>query len=151
MMSERNLKDETSVSTANNNNSVSFLLEVIGEHVFGFLGVGHYRYVAGTSRQWRDLYTHFLQQEYEKKKTREAANTHNNNDSLINPSTGGSLCACITTAASIVESVSRAKMWLEEEYGGDPLAPWKNKRNFDSWRLIGRSKPSITAIDGIGI
>mmetsp|Transcript_12420 Transcript_12420/g.20588 ORF Transcript_12420/g.20588 Transcript_12420/m.20588 type:complete len:188 (-) Transcript_12420:198-761(-) len=75
--------------------------EIIVDHIFGFIGDGHYRFIAGTSCQLRDLYTRFLQH----RQQRTSNDSHQVPMFLRNTATFG---------RSLVESVSRVKLCLKE-------------------------------------
>lgn len=81
--------------------------EMITARVFDFLGAGHYRYVGGVNRQFRDLYKGVLRRKFEGEGREDA----------------GEAFYPVLSFASIVGSISCAKIWLTETHGGDPIKP----------------------------
>jgi hypothetical protein len=79
--------------------------EIIIDHIFGFVGTGHYRYVAGTNRQFCNLYDAFLQRKDQEKNEADEKKT------TVSPS-----FHCLSYFSCIVESISRTEMWLEETH-----------------------------------
>ena len=69
--------------------------------IFEFIGTGHFCFVAGVSRRWRRLYTQFQQKEYRKRVQNEEEF-----EKMIS--------TLLTTTASIAESLSRAKVFLDD-------------------------------------
>ena len=69
--------------------------------IFEFIGSYHFRFIAGVSRRWRYLYTQFQREEYRKR-----VQNKQDFEKLISTS--------ITSTASIAESVSRAKVFLDD-------------------------------------
>ena len=69
--------------------------------IFEFIGLHHFRFVAGVSRRWRSLFTQFQREEYRKMVPNEEAF-----NGLISTST--------TSTVSIAESVSRANVFVDD-------------------------------------
>ena len=84
--------------------------------IFEFVGLNHFRFIAGVSQRWRRLYTRFQEQEYRNRMPNEQFTL------LISTS--------LTSAASIAESVSRAKIFLEDTSKlTSPIKPLKIPEN----------------------
>jgi hypothetical protein len=86
--------------------------EIIIDHIFGFVGTGHYRYVAGTNRQFCNLYDAFLQRKDQEKNEADEKKT------TVSPS-----FHCLSYFSCIVESISRTEMWLEETHSSIEEGP----------------------------
>jgi hypothetical protein len=69
--------------------------------IFEFIGLHHFRFVAGVSRRWRRLYTQFQREEYRKR-----VPDWDDFGRLISTST--------TSTVAIAESVSRAQVFVDD-------------------------------------
>jgi hypothetical protein len=110
--------------------------EIIRDKIFGFVGAGHYRYVAGTNQHFRRLYRQFL-------------DANDDND----PNDDASFCydgmeedpfvfGCITLCTSILGSVNCTKLWIKETHNdGDVYTLLK--RPFCRQLMLGGRTPRI--------
>lgn len=124
----RRSQQDTATTLAATTTPVSSLLdEIITDHIFGFVGVGHYRFVAGTNRKFRDLYTAFLK--------------HTN---------AGPSVECSSTYRSIVESVSRTELLLKETPGDDVVCLLKAAYKYNKCP-VGMRLPRKRVLDFIAV
>lgn len=77
--------------------------DIILDEIFAFVGVGHYRYIAGTNRLFRRLYMQcYLPQQQQ------------HHQYLVEDRKGGEEESFATSKSSIVESISRVQLFLNE-------------------------------------
>lgn len=113
--------------------------------IFEFIGLHHFRFVAGVSRRWRSLFTQFQRGEYRNRVPDEEVFNR-----LISTST--------TSTVSIAESVSRAQVFLDDakkRRGRRFRTLCVNRNNgFQNWReFSGEKWPDALAFlaENVGI
>ena len=113
--------------------------------IFEFIGPYHFRFVAGVSRRWRRLYTQFQQEELRKR-------VQDRLDFMTLIST------TITSAASIAESVSRAKIFMDDTktltgrfFEAIEIQENGSQKMKDDWFSILPPKPSGYLCDHVAV
>jgi hypothetical protein len=104
------------VSNALNPSSCWYHLlhDIIVEHILGFVGVGHYRFVAGTNRQLCRLYTEFLTVTFNDKN--KYADAHDGALNAYQADGEKEPFLKTTSGSSIVASISCANLCLKETH-----------------------------------